>query len=452
MWTPQIWTASPRSSTRLAACRVAGGASGLPSARDAVTLNVAGANSASQASAYGNAGVRAAEHDAAKPPRILTETEVETQLIAPPEMKSTPVLDHVPAGIPGAAKVAPWPPLSAASATGGSGAAPAPYPAYGTPGSNYASASSVATGSPQGASDVPYPAGPNAGGAYGKSNLQPDSASAYPLATSVSSSSFGAHPPSESGAPSPHAAAPQQAQVSYPPYDQAQHQQQASSIMSAAVPAPFGSQMGSQAPAAAPQQSASGRLHDDLRRVILQLASVEEVTSMVNGMLASQAVGASELEAAFRGVLFSDAEVGARADRNLTILPLIDVLCGIERGVQTQLKESLLRTCLNELSKDRAIDVDRFEIFAYADCFASFCFFGVVPLSAAIKTCLSMLQYTQRRSAAVTSLGKIVELCGDTIVQQLDAALMQQLLSTMHGIQDPELAYDVEYIVGNLRV
>jgi len=177
---------------------------------------------------------------------------------------------------------------------------------------------------------------------------------------------------------------------------------------------------------------------------------VDQVISSIQNLLQSGQGNYNDLETAFKDVLLGSNYLSARLENQKSILPVVDVLCGLDRAFQVKMKEQLLRMCLTELNKERPASADRVEFYAYAECFAAFVFFGIVPVNAAVKTFISMLKVPGRRCAVMTALGKTTELCLDVILRTCDPNLVQNLIDVLRSVTEPEFHYDLDYILGNL--
>uniref|UniRef100_A0A7S0ZLJ4 Uncharacterized protein n=1 Tax=Timspurckia oligopyrenoides TaxID=708627 RepID=A0A7S0ZLJ4_9RHOD len=164
----------------------------------------------------------------------------------------------------------------------------------------------------------------------------------------------------------------------------------------------------------------------------------------------SDAIVGKQLEDAFLDALFDPALLNERLAKQCGVMAVVEILCMLDQASQVTIKEHALKTILSQLNIPRSANGNRLEFFAYAEAFAAFCWFGIVPIRAAMKSIISLLVDPRKRSAAITTLGKTVELCLEMIVSQVDPPQLAELKQVLQRIHEPEYQYDLEYIQENL--
>jgi hypothetical protein len=67
------------------------------------------------------------------------------------------------------------------------------------------------------------------------------------------------------------------------------------------------------------------------------------------------------------------------------------------------------------------------EFFVYAEAFAALIKLEFVPITGAVTTIVTLLQKPETRCAAITMLGKTVEMCFAQLIQKCDPAKLNDL-------------------------
>lgn len=75
-------------------------------------------------------------------------------------------------------------------------------------------------------------------------------------------------------------------------------------------------------------------------------------------------------------------------------------------------RDAVVPAILPHLTLKRPADTPRSEFFAHAEVFAALASIGMMPMQGAINTVTTLIRDPAKRAAAVTVLGKMVELCG----------------------------------------
>jgi hypothetical protein len=176
----------------------------------------------------------------------------------------------------------------------------------------------------------------------------------------------------------------------------------------------------------------SAQVVAELRRVMEQAGAVDEAVD--------------EFFAEFGEVVFSID----RVQRNQSILPYVSLLPRLGEPYKTKVRDRLIQKVLKHLTAKRPIDCNRMDFFAYAEAFAALVKVEFVNISGAITTITTLLQKPDTRCAAVTMLGKTVELCLHLLNEKCDAAKLADLRAVLGTVTEEVFRYDVNYIEENM--
>jgi len=91
---------------------------------------------------------------------------------------------------------------------------------------------------------------------------------------------------------------------------------------------------------------------------------------------------------------------------------------------------------LKFLAIKRSVECNRMEFFAYAEAFASLVKMECIGITGAIATIIHMLGSAETRSAAITMLGKTVELCLPLLQESCDASTLSELRLALQGVRN----------------
>ncbi|CAI5458179.1 unnamed protein product [Closterium sp. Yama58-4] len=105
---------------------------------------------------------------------------------------------------------------------------------------------------------------------------------------------------------------------------------------------------------------------------------------------------------------------------------------------------------LKFLTIKRPPDASRAEFFVHAEAFAALVHLEFVSIQGAVTTILTLLRKPDNRCAAVTMLGKTVELCAPQLVAQGDPGKMEELRKAVLGLKEEAFRYDVNYVRDSL--
>jgi len=136
--------------------------------------------------------------------------------------------------------------------------------------------------------------------------------------------------------------------------------------------------------------------------------------------------------------------------RNQSILPYVSLLPRLPEPYKTKVRDRLIQKVLKHLTQKRPIDCNRMDFFAYAEAFAALVKVEFVNISGAITTITTLLQKPESRCAAVTMLGKTVELCLHLLNEKCDVTKLAELRSVLATVTEEAFRYDVNYIDENM--
>lgn len=176
-------------------------------------------------------------------------------------------------------------------------------------------------------------------------------------------------------------------------------------------------------------------------------AAAEKILARLEGSSEQYAA----LDAAFLSVLFDSKLVADRVRREVTCVPVVRVLTYLPQTVQTTVKEDLLKAALKVFRVFREPDCNRMEFYGHAEAVAALVLLELAPASAAVKTIITLMKIPENRSAAITLLGKTVELCSDSVKEKCDPELIETLRGVMATVTEPEFKYDLEYVEENMK-
>eukprot|EP00850_Spirogloea_muscicola_P000421 SM000002S05501 [mRNA] locus=s2:100972:102072:- [translate_table: standard] len=102
------------------------------------------------------------------------------------------------------------------------------------------------------------------------------------------------------------------------------------------------------------------------------------------------------------------------------------------------------RQVLTHLTLKRS--TSRMEVFAHAEAFAAVIDIGVINIAGAVTTILALLRKPENRCAAITMLGKTVELCLQQLTNQCNPELLAELATMLRAITEDVFQCNVTYI------
>jgi hypothetical protein len=133
------------------------------------------------------------------------------------------------------------------------------------------------------------------------------------------------------------------------------------------------------------------------------------------------------------------------------VAPFVYLLSRIPEPSKTRARDALIQKILKFLTISRSADCVRAEFFAHAEAFAALVKLEFVSIKGAITTINTLLKKEDNRCAALTMLGKTVELCLDILTDKCDHGVLRELRATLDSILDPAFEYDIAYIKENMN-
>ena len=143
----------------------------------------------------------------------------------------------------------------------------------------------------------------------------------------------------------------------------------------------------------------------------------------------------------FFDLFFSLASTGAAPGALLYVF----LLSRLTEQYRFKLRDLLVPAILKFLTIKRPIESDRREFFAYAEAFASLVKLEFVSITGAVTTITTLLQQPDTRCAAVTMLGKTVELCLTQLAAKSDPTQLSAMRAALANVTDD--AFQVSFIV-----
>ena len=203
--------------------------------------------------------------------------------------------------------------------------------------------------------------------------------------------------------------------------------------------------LGALAVAAADTRSDPSRL--TLDALVELLRALGLTLESAAGLDAGRAAGvAAELVGAVN-ILLHDPQIGQRLeDRTASVGPVVALGGLLPEPVRKLYFNDLAKAVITGLNTPRALGTSRTAVFAFAEVFGRLIDVGHLPISGAVVTICRLLATPEKRMAAVTMLGKTVEVCFMQLSERCDAASLAELHTALRSLTEPEFQYDVEYV------
>lgn len=150
----------------------------------------------------------------------------------------------------------------------------------------------------------------------------------------------------------------------------------------------------------------------------------------------------SEFFGAFMAVVFNQELVA----RQQSIVPYMYLLLRLPENAKSKIREVLIPRVLKYLTLKRPVEASRMDFFAHAEAFAALVSMEFVSITGAVTTIATLLRKPENRCAAITMLGKTVELCLVQLTEQCDEAILEELAAALHTVTEEAFQYDVNYI------
>ena len=135
-----------------------------------------------------------------------------------------------------------------------------------------------------------------------------------------------------------------------------------------------------------------------------------------------------------------------RIEKNESVLPYMTIISRLHEPFRGRLRDDLLGRILPQLSKSRPRDSARQALLPFAECLAGLVKVECVNARSAVSAMIQLLRIEGTRCAAITCLGKLVEIAFNSVADRCDGSLLEELRSTLGDAQDDAFLYDIEYI------
>lgn len=129
-----------------------------------------------------------------------------------------------------------------------------------------------------------------------------------------------------------------------------------------------------------------------------------------------------------------------------SVVPYMYLLPKLPEPFKTRVRDGLISKVLSHLTKKRPVNADRTQFFAHAEAFAVLVQIEFVSVDGAAQTIERLLNKVDTRSAAVTMLGKTVELCSDKLLQKCNRSYLTGLWKALEKVNEDVFKYDVDWI------
>ncbi|KAL6754804.1 WD40-repeat-containing domain protein [Haematococcus lacustris] len=212
------------------------------------------------------------------------------------------------------------------------------------------------------------------------------------------------------------------------------------------------------APQAQPEAIAAQPAQDNIQKMRALVASVsasdptsaDMVVAQLLALLGTypdQPTGMADLIEAFSSVVFDPALLVGPVQA-----PIAHYFALLNRrfpaAMDPDLRKRMVQRVLNHMTKKRPVTVDRKELILQAEAFAILVKLECIKLDGALQTLEKLVVKPDNRAAAITMLGKTLDINKD-ILHNAPHALYARLWSTIQQhVTDAAFQYDLEYISG----
>jgi len=137
--------------------------------------------------------------------------------------------------------------------------------------------------------------------------------------------------------------------------------------------------------------------------------------------------------------------------RRRSLLPFFYLLPGLIEPPRNRFRDEIIPVVLKCLTLKRPLDCDRREFLSYAEAFAALVKLEFVSIPGAVTTIITLLKKPDTRSAAITMLGKTVEICPNLLQERCEQTKLQELRICLQSVKDDLFQYDINYIEENMH-
>ncbi|KAG0613087.1 hypothetical protein M758_6G075600 [Ceratodon purpureus] len=166
-----------------------------------------------------------------------------------------------------------------------------------------------------------------------------------------------------------------------------------------------------------------------------------EVATLLTDTMSSEST-LEEFQAAFVAVVFNHDLVL----RQQSVVPFMFLLPRLPDHAKSRMRDFLIPKVLKHLTVKRPVEASRMDFFAHAEAFAALVNLEFVSINGAITTIITLLRKPETRCAAVTMLGKTVELCLQQLTEKCDPSTLQDLNTALQNVTEDAFQYDINYI------
>ncbi|GAQ84869.1 hypothetical protein KFL_002090210 [Klebsormidium nitens] len=149
-----------------------------------------------------------------------------------------------------------------------------------------------------------------------------------------------------------------------------------------------------------------------------------------------------DFQQAFVNVVF-DKELVMRQQ---SVVPYMYLVPRLPEPFKGKLRDDLIPRVLKHLTVKRPVDASRADFFAQAEAFAALVNMEFVSITGAVTTIITLLKKPENRCAAITMLGKTVELCLQQLTEKCEPESLNKLRAALLEVTEDAFHYDVEYI------
>lgn len=132
--------------------------------------------------------------------------------------------------------------------------------------------------------------------------------------------------------------------------------------------------------------------------------------------------------------------------RQQSVVPFMFLLPRLPEVPRAKMRDALIPKVLKHLTVKRPVEASRMEFFAHAEAFAALVNLEFVSITGAVTTIITLLRKQENRCAAITMLGKTVELCLQQLTEKCDPGTLQELAASLRNITEDVFQYDINYI------
>lgn len=127
-------------------------------------------------------------------------------------------------------------------------------------------------------------------------------------------------------------------------------------------------------------------------------------------------------------------------------VPFAVLLAPVSQDFKNGIRDAIIPVVFKHMAVKRTAGIPRSEFYLQAEAFAGLASVDVVPLDGAVTTLGKMLKDPGQRAAAITALGKMVELCAYAFPSKVQPATLSNVQEALALADSEEFQYDITYI------